>query len=69
MVADVNEDDLESRRANVVDSLRELDDAVEKIGFVDARFRGSPSGVTWKSGNVMKKRQPNVVPKNAPSTD
>ena len=40
-----------------------------KIGLVEARFKGSPLAETSNSGNVMKKRQPNVVPKNAPSTD
>lgn len=40
-----------------------------KMGLVAARFSGSPFAETSNSGNVMKKRQPNVVPKKAPSTD
>ena len=36
---------------------------------MEARFRGSPFAETSNSGKVMKKRQPNVVPKKAPSTD
>lgn len=39
------------------------------MGFVAARFSGSPFAETSNSGKVMKKRQPNVVPKKAPSTD
>lgn len=46
-----------------------LDWLAPKTGFVEARFRGSPLADTSNSGKVMKKRQPNVVPKNAPSTD
>lgn len=39
-----------------------------KTGFVAARPRGSPLAETSNSGKVMKKRQPKVVPKKAPST-
>lgn len=39
-----------------------------KMGFVVARPRGSPLAETSNSGKVMKKRQPKVVPKKAPST-
>lgn len=51
----------------VAEDVCEFGDA--KMGFVDASFRGSPLGVISRSGNVMKKRQPKVVPKKAPSTD
>ena len=40
-----------------------------KMGFVEARLSGSPLAETSNSGKVMKKRQPKVVPKKAPSTD
>ena len=39
------------------------------MGCVAARFKGSPLGLISNSGKVMKKRQPKVVPKKAPSTD
>ena len=40
-----------------------------KTGCVEARFRGSFLVAMSNSGKVMKKRQPKVVPKKAPSTD
>ena len=47
----------------------ELGEVGAYAGCVAARFSGSPLAETSKSGKVMKKRQPNVVPKKAPSTD
>ena len=42
---------------------------LEKMEWVVARLSGSPLGEISNSGKVMKKRQPKVVPKKAPSTD
>ena len=44
-VDEVREDDLESRRARVVDSRSTTYGVVEKMGCVEARFNGSPCGV------------------------
>ena len=40
-----------------------------KTGWVDDNRKGSPGVEMSRSGKVMKKRQPKVVPKKAPSTD